>query len=605
MARMSTLKGIVLLGLFSTLVVVAVVIASPSSAKTVLPIALTPSAHLHSDSPMTRLVLGSDVALRGTVIDSTASWDADHRTIHTTQRVAVQHWVMGASTAELAADEIAVISEGGLLPDEGLGLSVSHSPSLTPGEDVLLFLRKRADGYEIALGEHGKVTIRGEHASIYGAAPVETRALMTVLVATAQAAGRVVSLPEDWRLHAPPISSAAITIEQGFVHGNCKWDVTRVAGNQAKDLVNYRVNNNSTHADQGRGSSADFLNAIIRAGETWGLAPEANFNLVYTGVTTATNTGYNGSNEIMFVSNPSFITAGKSEIWFTLARDPNDPDQQICVKIIEADVRLNDQIAWVATGDPDPFQVEIDLQSIVLHEFGHWLELLHDSDNRAVMYFQLDAGVLKRDLFQSDIDGITFFYPCRTQPCLPPPTVTPPVTPAPPTPVPPTPVPPTPTPEIFVAEIDPVEGGELVGDDGLGRAVTISVPPGAVQQPTILRMEWRQAVQATGGEPGRVLWTMHFTAQQNGALVESLTFTPPVTITLTYLVADVTEHEEQHLGLFWEREALVTAECNQTTLNSQLDIFTSSLCDLQKSAMFGVSTEAYGYGVYLPLVVRE
>ena len=155
-----------------------------------------------------------------------------------------------------------------------------------------------------------------------------------------------------------------------------------------------------------------------------------------------------------------------------------------------------------------------------------------------------------------------------------------------------------------MAEIDPVSGGELVGADGLGRAVTISVPPGAVQQPTILRMEWRQAVQATGGEPGRVLWTMHFTAEQNGALVESLTFSPPVTITLGYLAADVTEHEEQHLGLFWEGEAPASAECSKTTLNSQSDIFTSLLCELPKSAVFGVSTEAYGYGVYLPLVGR-
>lgn len=155
-----------------------------------------------------------------------------------------------------------------------------------------------------------------------------------------------------------------------------------------------------------------------------------------------------------------------------------------------------------------------------------------------------------------------------------------------------------------MAEIDPVDGGELVGDDGLGRAVTISVPSGAVQQPTILRMEWQQPAQATSGEPVRVLWTMHFTAVQNGVLVESLTFTPPVTITLGYLAADVTEYEEQHLTLFWEGEATATAECSKTALDAQLDIFTSPLCELPKSAVFGVSTDAYLHDVYLPLVGR-
>ena len=54
---------------------------------------------------------------------------------------------------------------------------------------------------------------------------------------------------------------------------------------------------------------------------------------------------------------------------------------------------------------------EGDLQSALLHEFGHWLILAHCADSQAVMFAKLTTGTLKRELQPSDILGIRTIYP--------------------------------------------------------------------------------------------------------------------------------------------------------------------------------------------------
>ncbi|GAV58089.1 Peptidase_M10 domain-containing protein/PG_binding_1 domain-containing protein, partial [Cephalotus follicularis] len=59
----------------------------------------------------------------------------------------------------------------------------------------------------------------------------------------------------------------------------------------------------------------------------------------------------------------------------------------------------------------DPMYDELDLESVAVHEIGHLLGLGHSTDPNAVMYAEIEAGTIKRDLDQDDIDGIHSLYP--------------------------------------------------------------------------------------------------------------------------------------------------------------------------------------------------
>ncbi|MEZ4727420.1 MAG: matrixin family metalloprotease [Caldilineaceae bacterium] len=90
--------------------------------------------------------------------------------------------------------------------------------------------------------------------------------------------------------------------------------------------------------------------------------------------------------------------AAAAQVWYT--------DDQT---IVEADIWINDDYPWSAVATTDAHAV--DLQSTLLHEFGHWLVLGHFTDANAVMFPRLTTGTQKRTLQQPDILGISAIYP--------------------------------------------------------------------------------------------------------------------------------------------------------------------------------------------------
>jgi hypothetical protein len=82
-------------------------------------------------------------------------------------------------------------------------------------------------------------------------------------------------------------------------------------------------------------------------------------------------------------------------------------------QIIETDIRFNDYYAWDATGAPS--SGEPDLQTVAVHEMGHWLSLGHDTDagcpnSTPVMCASYVMGTLKRALGANDIAAIKAIY---------------------------------------------------------------------------------------------------------------------------------------------------------------------------------------------------
>jgi len=92
--------------------------------------------------------------------------------------------------------------------------------------------------------------------------------------------------------------------------------------------------------------------------------------------------------------------------------------------IVECDTEFNTRMTW-STSTP-PGSSANDMESVALHEFGHWLSLGHSSVSTAVMWPSLMRGTAKRSLHTDDRDGILAQYGAgSTTPLLPPPLVTP------------------------------------------------------------------------------------------------------------------------------------------------------------------------------------
>ena len=81
--------------------------------------------------------------------------------------------------------------------------------------------------------------------------------------------------------------------------------------------------------------------------------------------------------------------------------------------LAEADVQFSNAFAW---GTGAPGSGTMDVESIALHEIGHWLRLLDHympADAGKVMYGYADEDEQKRGLAAGDIAGITWVYPAQ------------------------------------------------------------------------------------------------------------------------------------------------------------------------------------------------
>ncbi len=531
------------------------------------------------------LIAGAPVIVRGQVLTTESYWDDGHTEILSRSVVQVRYGLKGAAPAQLT-----VYTQGGQLATEGISMVATNAATLAKGEEVLLFLAPREDGYEVVPDEQGKYAVQESvafNASRFLVKPLDQ------LYGEWEAASQDVHAPMSWSTIEAGIQTEPIVRGLDFVYNNLKWPVSQ---------IDYTVNLNSTQMNQGDGSADDFLTAIVHGAQTWTLVPSADFSMNYSGTNSSTDIGYNRANEVVFINRGLTDPQGNgrplavARIYFMGAT------------IVETDIWINDAYNWDATGAPDGD--EVDLESTIAHEFGHWLSLGHDPDSAALMFPVITMGTLKRELHTSDRQGIEFIYPCGGGVCNPPtptPTPTPTSTPSPTPTMTPTPtVTPTPTltPTPVVALIAPGTGGHLSMPLTNNATVELDAPGGAVDQPTAL--EARPAPLPLGASDVgmQVLPPFTIEARQGGRLQTEFVFLHPVTLTVSYPDTALWFVEEPAVNMYhyvpgehgWE-----DAACGEVLHDLAANRLVVPICHLSTFGLFGTGSG----NLYLPLVVQE
>ena len=342
---------------------------------------------------LTPLLQSASAVVYGEMIDRQVAWNWNHTQIDSYFTVAVAHTLVGRVT-----DQIQVHVSGGYLPSEGIGMWSSHEADFAKGEAVLLFLGQQDHNYQIVQGEKGKFTLDERYLVNPALALTVTPAMVERAInlqATRLGRKLGLSIPTTTlqALAARGAEAAPFPIDgqQQFLADPTWPDAT----------ISIKVNINSDSAGD---QIPAFRGAILRAMRTWSVVADADFTLLDEGETAAISTGYNGTNEILFMHRGANSQLGQAQIWFTESGT-----------ILEADIWINDDYQLSASQDP-AFN-ESDLESIVLHELGHWIPLGHSTDPQAVMYAVLNEGT-KRVLQSDDVNRLITLYPCPASPCI-------------------------------------------------------------------------------------------------------------------------------------------------------------------------------------------
>ncbi|MEI7815135.1 MAG: IPT/TIG domain-containing protein [Coriobacteriia bacterium] len=160
------------------------------------------------------------------------------------------------------------------------------------------------------------------------------------------------------------------------------------AAHWALSGVSYRTNTSGINAVQ----RENLVDAAVGA---WNAAG-SSFRFTDGGLTTA---GY-ASDGVCVISwadgLPSGVIAQTSSWW---------SDDHMT----EADIVMSNEYSW-----GDGSASTIDIQSIAVHETGHWLRLLdqyNSGDSSKVMYGYGSTGTVKRALATGDVEGIKWIYP--------------------------------------------------------------------------------------------------------------------------------------------------------------------------------------------------
>jgi hypothetical protein len=408
------------------------------------------------------LVQGSDNIIIGSVDKKASRWNTGHTAINTQVLISIEESIKGS-----IAQQLMVITVPGGTAD-GITEMVSDEPEFKVGERMVLFLKLRdVDDFAVYGLEQGKMTVwdgkvgsetlENFKARLNGIlsgtpiaeptppAPVRASAITSITPSSASAgtntevvingtnfgntAGSVQFYYRDgqpniagdvtsWsntsiRVRVPidtingyPASASSgpvyVHIAAGadsayypftvtFSYGLVKWS-------GSNPVVNYYINENCGDCP-GEGAS------VQNAAATWNAAPNKRFAFNYSGTTTATTYSANSHNEVVWRDFGNTGVLAHAMTWSSGNY------------ITETDIEFNDYYTWSTATTPSSGQY--DVETILLHEMGHWLNLRdlygnvtgYPSDSAKVMYGYGPSGATKRNLAIEDISGIQWIYP--------------------------------------------------------------------------------------------------------------------------------------------------------------------------------------------------
>lgn len=148
------------------------------------------------------------------------------------------------------------------------------------------------------------------------------------------------------------------------------------------------------------GVSGTASGALQAAAGTWGQQGAA---FAFSGGspsgngTGACGGGTDGSNTVGWAPQSGSVLAVTCS-WFSSSGSPFK-------SAVEFDMQIDPDWNW-STGSP----IQVDLQSVALHEFGHALGLNHSGSGSAVMYASYSTGSDKRTPTADDVSGILAIY---------------------------------------------------------------------------------------------------------------------------------------------------------------------------------------------------
>jgi len=146
-------------------------------------------------------------------------------------------------------------------------------------------------------------------------------------------------------------------------------------------------------------SEEDYINAIVAAFETWNAVESSYIVLEFADTTSLEKDLYDDNNVIWWNQDGSGMQSWDLAITWGRAKSGTK-------ELAEIDTEFNGTQNWSVSGDQS--DTERDLQSVMLHEAGHWLWLEHEEDVPSVMTESYDG--VRRTLFQDDIFGISHIY---------------------------------------------------------------------------------------------------------------------------------------------------------------------------------------------------